>query len=219
MTTDKKELPTSAAFAMQFDSASLLLRTTMPAQVTSVDLTRNTVSVQPCLQGKMANAEAAHNLPIINDVQVQFFGAGDLWITFEPVVGAYCVLSISDRSLEVWKKTGGIVDPVSNRHHQSTDAFAYFGINPFPDALPDVQPGTMHIRTRDGLTGIKVKTAEIIAHIGGADICTLTAAAATFTVPVIAPDAEFDNVVQSTHNHPQAADSAGNSQQNVGPPE
>ena len=217
--TDKKELPTSAAFAMQFDGLSLLLRTTMPAQVTAVDLIRNTVDVQPCLKGKMVNADEAHNLPIINDVPIQFFGAGDLWITFEPVVGAYCVLSISDRSLEVWKKTGGIVDPVSNRHHKTSDAFAYFGVNPFPEAIENVQSATMHIRTRDGLTGLKVKADTIIADIGGSPICTMTAEDVTFSVPIIAPEATIAGVVQSAHGHPQAPDSDGNTQVKTGVPE
>jgi len=216
--TDKRELPTSKAFLTQFDSLSLLLRTTMPGVVTAVNLERNTVDVQPVLKAKMKNKEQPHNLPIINDVPVEFYGAGDLWITFEPVVGAYCVLSISDRSLEVWKKAGGIVDPVLNRHHNATDALAYFGINPFPKALPNIEQATMHIRTRDGQSGIKVKADSITHHIGGSDISTITAANVSYTVPVIAPEAIIDGVTQTTHSHPQGADSDGNSEQDVGAP-
>lgn len=217
--TDKKELPTSKAFALQFDGLSLLLRTTMPAQVVAVDLVNNTVDVQPCLKGKIKNQEEAHNLPIINSVQIQYYGAGELWITFEPKIGDYCVLSISDRSLDAWKKAGGVIDPLLNRHHNMTDAFAFFGVNPFPDAIASIEPATMHIRTRDGVTGLKVKADSITHHIGGADICTITAANVTYTVPIIAPEAEIGGVTQTTHTHPQAPDSAGNSQQNVGAPQ
>ena len=217
--TDKKELPTSKAFALQFDGLSLLLRTTMPAQVVAVDLATNTVDVQPCLKGKMANADDPYNLPIVNDVQIQYYGAGDLWITFEPKIGDYCVLSISDRSLDAWKKAGGIIDPKLNRHHNATDAFAFFGVNPFPDAIASIEPATMHIRTKDGLTGLKVKSDSITHHIGGADICTITAADVTYTVPIIAPEATIAGVVQSTHVHPQSADSGGNTEQDTGPPQ
>ena len=182
--TDKKQLTTAQAFALQFQSNSLLLRTNMPAQVVAIDLTKNSVDVQPCLMGKMVGAVESYLLPIINDVQIQYYGAGNFWVTFEPKAGDYCVLSVSDRSIEAWKKTGGIIDPKLNRHHNMTDAFAYFGINPFPDAIPAIQTDTMHVRTKDGTTGIKIKADSIKYDVSGVEVADMSAALITFNVPV-----------------------------------
>lgn len=217
--TEKRELTTAQAFAMQFDSMSLLLRTTMPGRVVGVDLIKNTVDVQPVLMGKMDNEEQPFLLPIINDAPIQFYGSGNLWITFEPKPGSYCVLSISDRSMEAWKKAGGVLDPVLNRHHDMTDAIAYFGINPFNEALPAIEPDTMSIRTRDGLTAFRVHGSDIIMTVGGVDVCTMTASEVTFTVPIIAPEATIGGVVQTTHVHPQGNDSDGNTQVDTGVPQ
>ena len=217
--TDKARLTTAQAFAAQFDSSSLLLRTTMPARVESVNLTKNTVDVQPVLMGKMENEEQPFLLPVINDVPIEFYGAGNLWITFEPKIGNYCVLSISDRSLEAWKKAGGVINPVFRRHHDMSDALAYFGINPFPEAIPNIEADTMAIRTRDGSTALRVHGSDVTVTIAGADVCTMTGSEVTFTVPIIAPEATIDGVVQTTHVHPQGNDSAGNSQVNTGVPE
>lgn len=190
----------------------------MPAQVVAVDLATNTVDVQPCLKGKIKNQEEAHNLPVINSVQIQYYGAGDLWITFEPKVGDYCVLSISDRSLDAWKKTGGIVDPLLNRHHNMTDAFAYFGVNPFPDAIADIEPATMHIRTRDGSTGIKVTADAIVCDVSGTEVVSMTNSLVEFKVNIKAPDATIADKLFSTHKHDGSPTAATGPKSDTGAP-
>ena len=91
--TNRSELSLAKAFSMQFDANSLLLRTILPAQVVEVNLERNSVDVQPVLQGKRSNEENPYLLPIVNDVPIQYYGAGNFWITYEPKPGDYCVLS------------------------------------------------------------------------------------------------------------------------------
>ena len=215
---DRSELSSAKAFAMQFDSNSLLLRTILPGQVVAVNLERNTVDVQPCLRGKRANQEDSYLLPIINDVPIQYYGAGNFWVTFEPKEGDYCVLSVSDRSIEAWKKAGGIIDPKLNRHHDMTDAFAYFGMNPFPGAIHNIETDTMHVRTKDGSTGVRVKADEILYDVNNTNVAQMTSSLVDFKVPIKAPEATIAGVTQSTHSHPQGNDSAGNGQQDVGAP-
>ena len=210
-TMDREELTSAEAFKRMFDSNALLLRTTMPAQVVSVDLVKNTVSVQPCLMGKMENESGSHLLPIINDAQIQYYGAGDLWITFEPKEGDYCILSISDRSIEAWKKVGGTIDPKLNRHHDMSDAFAYFGINPFPRAIPSVEAGTMHIRTRDGSTGIKIKPDAIKYDLEGVEVASMTSSLVTFNVPVSLVDVTSNGKnISGNHTHSGVQTGGGN---------
>lgn len=208
---DREELTTAQAFKRQFDSNALLLRTIMPAQVVSVDLEKNAVSVQPVLKGKMENESEGYLLPIINDVQVQYYGAGNFWLTFEPKAGDYCVLSISDRSIEAWKKSGGVIDPVINRHHDMTDAFAYFGINPFPDAIPSIEQETMHIRTKDGLTGVKIKADVIKYDVEGVEVASMTSSLVTFNVPVSLVDVTSNGKnISDDHTHSGVQTGGGN---------
>jgi hypothetical protein len=152
----RPELTTTQAFKMQFDSNTLLLRTTLPAQVVGVDLSRNTVDVQPVLKGKIEGQEDSYLLPVINDVPIQYYGCNNFWVTFEPKPGDYCVLSVSDRSIEAWKKAGGIIDPVLNRHHDMTD----------------------------GSTGVKVKANTIIYDVEGVEVANMNSAVVNFLVPV-----------------------------------
>ena len=215
---DRDELTTAQAFKQQFDSNALLLRTILPAQVVAINLTRNTVDLQPVLQGKMANAESPYLLPVVNDVPIQYYGAGNFWVTFEPKVGDYCVLSVSDRSIEAWKKTGGIIDPKLNRHHDLTDSFAYFGINPFPDTIPSIQTDTLHLRTKDGTSGIKLKSDVIICDVQGVEVANMTSTLVTFNVPIEAPEVTTNGVAQTTHTHDQGADSHGDAEQPVDAP-
>jgi len=211
------ELTNAEAFAIQFDAQSKLLRTNMPAQVVGVNSARNTVDVQPVLKGVRSNGQE-YLLPVINDVQIQYYGAGNFWVTFAPVAGDYCVLSVSDRSIEAWKKSGGTIDPILSRHHDMTDAFAYFGINPFPSVIPAIQAETMHIRTKDGSTGIKVKADSIIYDVNNVEVAVMESSVVTFNVPIIAPEATIGGVTQTDHTHSQGLDSDGNSQVDVGVP-
>ncbi len=150
MTDNREKINQAEAFRLIFESRSLMLRTTIPAQVTAFYPDKNSVDVQPVLKTVLDGDTEPRNLPVINDVPIEYFGANNFWITVEPKPGDYCVLSISDRSISDWKKNGGVIDPRLNRHHDMSDAFAYFGINPFPDAIPSIEADTLHIRPKDG---------------------------------------------------------------------
>ena len=117
--------------------------------------------------------------------------------------GAIACLSISDRCIEGWKKAGGIINPQKLRHHDKSDAFAYMGLNPLPDAIPSVEAGTLHMRTRDGLTGIKLTQGAIDYDVGGVNVCTMTSGLVEFHVPTKMPEATINNIPHSTHKHTQ----------------
>lgn len=204
----REKLSLEESSSLQFDSNMLRQRTIMIAEVVSFNGLENTVSVQPSLQRQFENDEKPSNLPIVNDVPIAFFGGGGFWVTVEPAKGDYCILMISDRAIELWKQTGGIVSPVKQRHHDMTDAVAYLGINPFNDAIPDIQSNAIHIRSKDGLTGVKVKNDVITLEQGGNVIGTVSGSSVAFTVNVTAPDFITDSGVSlGAHNHP--GDSGG----------
>jgi len=203
-----EKITAESAFYKQFESQMLRQRTIMIGQVVSFNSLNNSVNVQPVLKRKFADEKEPTNLPIINDVPVAFFGGGGFWITIEPAPGDYCILLISDRALERWKRTGGVVSPVKARHHDMNDAVAYMGLNPFNDALQNIPQNTLHIRSRDGQSGIKLSNSNIEMMQGGQTIGTVTSSGVSFTVNVTAPDFVTDAGV-SLGSHTHTGDSGG----------
>ena len=200
---------TPIAFSTCDGSKIALVQAAAEEIAISFNAANNTVVVQPCLQRKFNGDEVPSNLPLINDVPVAFFGGGGFFITTTPAKGDYCLLMISDRCIELWKQAGGIVSPRKARHHDMTDAIAYFGLNPFNSAIPSVQTGAIHIRSKDGLTGVKIKNDTITLEQGGVAIGTVTGSSVAFTVNVTAPDFITDAGV-SLGGHTHTGDSGGN---------
>jgi len=196
---DRQEYTTDEMLDWYADNQSLRLRTVMIGECISFDVGKNTVNVQPLLQRKVNGV--VENMPVIGDVPVGFFGAGDLVITCLPKKGDVCILLISDRSLEAWKLKGGITDPGIGRHHHPTDAIAYFGINPFNKAYPSVNPG-IDIRTRDGGTSFNVQNGVINMTINNVPVALFGQDGISFGVPIMAPDVSTPSVASlNTHTH------------------
>lgn len=196
---DTDEISHSDAFLQQFKSMAMRLRSVTVACVISFDSTSNTVDVQPCIKRKFTGGKAENTPPLL-DIPVAYLGAGNFWVTFSPKVGDYCVLVACDRSLDIWKTKGGQVDPKEGRHHSLTDSVAYFGLNPEPKAISDITD-SIHMRTRDGETGVKVEASKITVHVnetnvkveaskitiqvGGTEIATFERGTIKLKVPLI----------------------------------
>lgn len=198
--TEKTELTDSELLDEVTNQALLMTRTIMIAECVSFDEPRNTVDVQPVLKRKFSNKEEASLIPIIRDVPVAYYGAGGVTITYKPVAGDNCVLLVSDRALDAWKKLGGIVDPAKTRHHDMSDAVAYFGLNAYPGAYQNLRGG-MDIRTRDGATSLNVLQDSIVATVGGTKVATMTQSKVVFDVPIEAPLVKAAGKELAGHNH------------------
>ena len=188
--TNKQELTDGEKIDFIIEQSLLRTRTFMVAECVSFDSERNTVSVQPLIQTKVRGDSEPINLPIIQNVPVAFYGAGNVVITYKPEKGDTCELWINDRSIEQWKNKGGITDPQRARHHDMSDAVAYFGLNEYGKAYPDLKGG-MDIRTRDGNTSLHLIDQNVEVQINNAPIMTLTSNEVAFTVPIKAPTGEF----------------------------
>lgn len=201
MTVDlsRQELEQEEALQHSIDTMLYKLRTAQPGIVISFDSAKNTVQVQPCIQGKLRGKPAAP-LPELLDIPVAFYGAGDYVVTHKPKPGDVCLLVASDRSLARWKQTGGVVDPAERRRHDLSDSVALFGLNHFEAAYQDIKDG-IDIRTRNGLTSLNLIGTQLSLEINGAPIFTASAGSVAFSVPITAPEATIAGVVQSTHKH------------------
>lgn len=206
---DKQALEDSELFEEVIRSALLRMDNSMVGVVTAFNESLNTVDVQPVIMRKMRGQDP-RPLAIIKNCPVKYYGAGGFVITFKPKPGDVCDLAINDRSLDVWKKSGGVVDSGMARHHNMTDAKAYFGLNSYDNSYQSIQDG-MEIRTRDGDTGVLVKNDSIELKIGDSVVATLTASGITFTVPVTGPSATFGGKVSESHTHSGVQPGGGNS--------
>jgi hypothetical protein len=138
----------------------------LPAKITKFDSATQLASVQPYLKETHENEdgeEVSAALKVINGVPVQFPGGGDFVITFPVAVGDPCWLVFSDRSLDVWKEKGGIVDPVHLHNHHISDAVAMLGVRSKAGALAEFDTGAVRLGKVGG-TGIRIKTGEV--HLG-----------------------------------------------------
>lgn len=202
------------------NQAILETRTVVIAQCVSFNEERETVTVQPVLMRKVDGiVKVAQQL---QDIPVAYYGAGGVAITYKPKAGDICELHIVDRSIEAWKKEGGVIDPAKKRHHNLNDATAYFGLNDYKNVYGSLREG-LDMRTRDGVTHVLVEQGKVtVEHddtatvttsnsvdvtMGGNSIMTLTPTAATFTVPIEAPSGQFTNsltvkgIEQADHDH------------------
>lgn len=154
-----------------FDAKKYELRTHVFAQVTGYDDTQNLVQVQPVRKAiRMTDAENPQtiDLPLLTEVLVRQYGSGKLWCTVAPAVGSYGYLHISDRDIDNWLATGGIVEPTDVRCMSLRDAVFEPSLLHLADEgdngliAEPVKLDRISLRTRSGLTEISVIDGEEI---------------------------------------------------------
>lgn len=109
------------------------LHTCLPAVVEKYNKAKQTVDVTPALKRKYESGDLV-TYPVILNVPVAFPRGGKFSITHPIKPGDNVLLIFSERSIDVWKKSGGIVDPNDPRKFNITDAFA------IPGGYPENKP-------------------------------------------------------------------------------
>ncbi len=119
---------------MAIEQRLVNLNVSMPGVVESFDKATQTASIQPALKRKYSEGEVV-NLPVLQKVPV-VFPRGSTWSVTGPIVpGDTGHIIFSQRSIDVWKKDGGVVDPKDPRKFHITDAIFYPGLGPSSKAL------------------------------------------------------------------------------------
>jgi phage baseplate assembly protein gpV len=95
------------------------------------------------------------------------------------------------------------------RHHHFTDAIAYFGLNAFDEAYPDVKAGA-DIRSRDGSTSLNILPGIMNLTINGQNVALFGQQQVNFFVPVVAPDIQTSAGI-SLQNHVHSGVQSGGS--------
>lgn len=108
------------------------LHVSLPARVVRYDHTLQQADVEPLVQ-RVYQDGTGITLPVITNVPVWHPRAGNAIIHVPVAVGHVVQLVFSERSLDVWKSKGGIVNPKDVRKNTLSDAIAYPGGYPFTD--------------------------------------------------------------------------------------
>lgn len=128
------------------------VHTSLPAIVVSYDKAKQTVSVQPAIKHGVVDNETdvrtANQLPVINNVPVEFPGAGEYSITFPINKGDTGMLCFAESSIDKWKTRGGVVDPLDDRRFNLSDATFRPGLRASNAVIPSdgVADGAMVLR-------------------------------------------------------------------------
>jgi len=137
-------------------------------------------------------------MPVLVDVPFQSFGGAGFVVTSPNLEGAECLIVFSSRCIDGWWLNGGVQPQIDQRMHDLSDGMAIIGFNSQKRLIPNYSTTALELRTFDGSTKIS------ISPLG---------------VDITAGYLKHNGVnVGYTHSHPQANDSAGNVEQNVGSP-
>jgi len=166
MTQTKNETPTlSEVIRVAIEDALLNINTAMPGEIQSYDSATNFASVQPVFKRKYSENEEIVKLPIINQVPVAFPRANQAAITFPIKKGDTVLLIFSQRSLDKWKQSGGIISPDDPRTQDISDAIAIPGVYPVADPIV-IDGDNLVIRHLLGKVTVKQDGVEIAAGAG-----------------------------------------------------
>ena len=105
------------------DNRLLDVHTSIPAIVQSFDASNGRVDVQPALRRKLSTGDYI-DIPIISGVPVMYPQSQDSIVSFPLKKDDEVLLVFSERSVDSWKNTGGVVDPLERRKFDLSDAFA-----------------------------------------------------------------------------------------------
>jgi len=174
--SDRSELLDDPQVAAQatMDGLQARLWTALPGVVVDVNLSAQTCSVQPTIQGVVTDAQnnaVAVNLPVLLDVPIIFPRAGGFAVTMPLAAGDEVLVVFASRCIDAWWQNGGIGAPVEARMHDLSDAIAIPGPTSQPRKLSAVQTDGLELRNESRSVFIKLTNAGIqiqgdIVHVG-----------------------------------------------------
>ncbi len=164
------ETPTMTnALEAVIQKSLLEMNTCLPGQIESFNPATGMDSIQPSIKIKYVKDDEVVNLPIINDVPIIFPRAGESAITFPLKKGDGVLIIFSQRSIERWKSTGGIVEAGDPRHHALSDAFAIPGAYDQTSSISGFDADNLVIRNGNA-SKVTVKPEEIEIAVGSAKL-------------------------------------------------
>jgi hypothetical protein len=150
---------------MALDGHQATVWTALPGIVSAVDLAKQTVSVQPAIQGQVAAADGSLkfvNLPLLVDVPITWPRAGGFALTFPIAIGDEVLVIFSSRCIDAWWQSGGVQPPAEHRMHDLSDGYAILAPTSQPKKLSGVSATNVQLRDAAGTTFVEIAPGGIV---------------------------------------------------------
>lgn len=148
------------ALRMALDGRQAEIWTSLPGVIESFDPVAMTATVQPTIQGQITDETGTFSfvdLPLLEDVPVEFPSGGGFTLTFPVSKGDECVLVFAARCIDNWWALGDVQQPFEFRMHDLSDAFCRVGPRSQPRVLtPAVDTEAAQLRTDDNKARISM---------------------------------------------------------------
>jgi len=147
------------ALRLAMEANQTRIWTAIPGIVVSADLSAQTLSVQPSIQGSISDAEGnvqSVNLPLLVDVPICFPRAGGFALTFPIAAGDEVLVVFSSRCIDSWWQNGGVQAPAEVRMHDLSDGFALLAPTSQPKKLSAVSSSNVQLRNNAGDTFVEI---------------------------------------------------------------
>jgi phage baseplate assembly protein V len=190
------------------DNLSTDLRVCIPGRVEKYDHAIQRAEVKPLVNRWYADGQA-QEMPVIAGVPVVFPRSGGASLTLPVKSGDGVLLLFSDRSIDKWLKSGGIVTPDDRRKHSLSDCIAIPGLYSFADQSPaenndDVlmQYDGSNVRLKPGGNAeietsatIKAETVDLSAECETAELTASTSTEVTSPITTINGDVQINGSI------------------------
>lgn len=194
---------------LAFESVVAQVWTSIPGIITSVNLTDQTVSVQPSIQGVISDSAGNAinvNLPILTDVPIVWPRGGGFALTFPIKAGDEVLVVFSSRCIDSWWQSGGIGVPMEARMHDLSDGFAILAPTSQPKRLSGVNPTNAQLRTESGNTYLEITPTGKVKIVATTEIEMIAPAikmtgTVTVTGDVTASGVTVGGVALGSHRH------------------
>ncbi|WP_419058415.1 Gp138 family membrane-puncturing spike protein [Kluyvera georgiana] len=187
------------------------LRVCLPGVIQSFDAGEVTATIQLGIRG-ITDGES-NPVSLLTNVPVVFPRGGGCTLTFPVKSGDECLVIFADRCIDFWWQSGGVQEPVDDRMHDLSDAFAIVGPQSQAKKISGISASGAQLRTDDGNAFIEVAAGgNITAQTSG----TLTAKADGGTT-ITSPNITLNGNVTINGNLSQGMGEGGGTATMLGP--
>ena len=148
------------ALRSAMDGQQSSMWTALPGLIKAVNLTAQTVSVQPSIQGVFTAADGTDTpitMPLLVDVPICWPRGGGYALTFPLKVDDEVLVVFASRCIDSWWQSGGTANaPAEARMHDLADGFAIPGPTSQPKKLSGVNANNVQLRDEAGTTFYEV---------------------------------------------------------------
>jgi hypothetical protein len=137
------------------DTALQGVWTAMPGRIETYDATLQRANIQLTVKSGSIGEDGERDvqtIAVINAVPVLHAGGGNYRLTMPVQRGDTVLVVFASRSIDAWLRSGGVVDPQTDHHHDISDAIAITGLRDFAHPLSGVSTDHASIGYGGGAT-------------------------------------------------------------------